>query len=700
MAHTGIASCPVTVCILLGALIVLNTSSAQPAAAPEGFARWKRERQALAADPGVVAYYDFQEGKGDVLRNRSQAGADLDGAIRGAQWADGRWPGKKALQFDGLTNLVEIPAVDTLCALDQEKGGSGEMTIEVWLKATSSKEAGIVDPSSAGWAKDAPYMIWVSPNRLSAYLGMQPENRVTKVNDSEEVITGDWTHVVMVADAESLALYRDGVLLGRRLRGDKISDNGRPRMLGAMGDLPEGRFYFSGLLDEVVIYNKALPEAAVKARAELVAPPTGLPSITLNSPRAGDRWYVGRQHRITWGAVNLRKGSTLKIESTADDGETWQQISAAARNTSEFLWRVPETVSEACRIRISVNGLELVTQTDGSFAIDPPKKIPYQWVKVVLPAAFAPRDGAGGLVYKDRMWLLGGWNPNDKKHFPQVCNNEVWNSVDGAEWTLVKPNTHLKAPFDVATDWEGRHTAGYAVFKERMWIVGGDANQGHYQNDVWSSADGKKWECATDNVPWGPRVLHYTVAFKNKLWVIGGQTLPQFAGGVKEIFYDDVWCSRNGVDWEEVEVNEPHWPQRGMIGGFAVFKGRMWILGGGTYDTPKRPKRKFFNDVWSSADGSNWTCHVENAPWHPRQYHEVAVFDGKLWVMEGCHTNGRNRNDVWYSADGVEWHELPDTPWPPRHAATVFVYDNALWMVTGNNMQSDVWKLVRTVSGG
>ena len=24
----------------------------------------------------------------------------------------------------------------------------------------------------------------------------------------------------------------------------------------------------------------------------------------------------------------------------------------------------------------------------------------------------------------------------------------------------------------------------------RMWIVGGDCNQGHYQNDVWSSADG------------------------------------------------------------------------------------------------------------------------------------------------------------------------------------------------------------------
>jgi hypothetical protein len=131
-----------------------------------------------------------------------------------------------------------------------------------------------------------------------------------------------------------------------------------------------------------------------------------------------------------------------------------------------------------------------------------------------------------------------------------------------------------------------------------------------------------------------------------------------------------------------------------MIGGAAVFKGRMWILGGGTYNTPVIPQRKFFNDVWSSDDGVNWACHTAQAPWHPRQYHDVAVFDGRLWVLEGW--NQGNRNDVWHSADGVNWTELPDTPWEPRHAASVFVHDGALWMVAGNNMQPDAWKLVPT----
>jgi hypothetical protein len=318
--------------------------------------------------------------------------------------------------------------------------------------------------------------------------------------------------------------------------------------------------------------------------------------------------------------------------------------------------------------------------------------VSYKWIEVTGKAAFAARDGAGALVYKDKMWLIGGWNPGDKTFFPRICNNEVWSSPDGAAWTCVKPNTFGTKAFDPDHDWAGRHTAGYVVHQDKMWIVGGDGNQGRYQNDVWHSTDGKTWIRVTNNVPWGPRLLHHTLVFKDKIWVIGGQTLPQFAKAPLR-FYRDVWCSSDGVNWTEVKPKEPYWPQRGMIGANAVFKGRMWILGGGTYDTPKVPKRKFFNDVWSSADGVNWKCHVEHAPWAPRQYHEVAVFDDRLWVMEGY--GAGNRNDVWHSTDGKTWHEVPNTPWKPRHAASVFVHDNALWMVAGNNMQPDVWKLVR-----
>ncbi len=224
-----------------------------------------------------------------------------------------------------------------------------------------------------------------------------------------------------------------------------------------------------------------------------------------------------------------------------------------------------------------------------------------------------------------------------------------------------------------------------------MWIVGGDANQGHYQNDVWNSADGANWERVCDDAPWGPRWLHYTVAFDNKIWIMGGQTLPQFAPA-EEMFYSDMWNSPDGVKWTRVADKLP-WAPRGDSGGCLVFRNRIWILGGGTYDTPKRPNCIFYNDVWSSAAGVKWERQPAPAPWKPRQFHDVAVFDDRLWVMEGYHSDGGNRNDVWHSTDGANWTELPGTPWAPRHAASVFVHDNALWMVAGNNMTPDVWKL-------
>jgi len=330
----------------------------------------------------------------------------------------------------------------------------------------------------------------------------------------------------------------------------------------------------------------------------------------------------------------------------------------------------------------------------------------YQWELVTDSPAFHWRDGAGALVYDEKMWLLGGWSPSVGNYWPHQTGNDVWSSTNGADWSLVKPNTYVPSvpgTYDPDTDWEGRHTAGYVVYANNMWIVGGDGLQGHYQPDVWNSTDGVNWtQVNKDNpAPWGQRMVHHTLVHDGKIWVMGGQTSPRFVDG-EQVYYNDVWNSTDGVNWTQVQTQGPMWSARGMIGGSIVKDGRMWVVGGGTFAPPEpgfpngNPDAwTFHNDVWSSADGIHWTQHLDDgeAPWRGRLYHDVAVYDDNMWVLEGV-SGGGNTNGVWYSPDGVSWTEILNTPWDERHAASVYVYDDALWMVAGNNIvPPDVWKL-------
>lgn len=326
----------------------------------------------------------------------------------------------------------------------------------------------------------------------------------------------------------------------------------------------------------------------------------------------------------------------------------------------------------------------------------------YGWNNITVKAPFAGRDGAGLLTYQNKLWLLGGWNPSTAV-FPKTTTNEVWSSSDGKQWTQVKPNTFGTSAFNPASDWEGRHMAGWAVFQNKLWIIGGDSNQCHYQPNVWNSSDGVHWTQVASNVPWGNRVLFYTVVFNNRLWVMGGQTLvlDTCQGGSQgpDTFYNDVWSSSDGANWTQVRPSSGEgsgaiWDPRGVISGAVVFNGRMWVIGGGTYASPQ----VLYNDVWSSADGFSWTRVTANAPWNPRIYHSITTYDGRMWVIGGHGPNGDgNLADVWYSSDGVQWTQIPNTPWEARHALSVAALNGALWLTGGttdhDGSRNDVWRL-------
>lgn len=309
------------------------------------------------------------------------------------------------------------------------------------------------------------------------------------------------------------------------------------------------------------------------------------------------------------------------------------------------------------------------------------------WQSVTCNANFKRRDGLGALTFKGKMWLLGGWNPSDSDGHnefqvnpipenqtsfpgPDGDSQEVWSSTNGKDWVFV-----TNAP------WEQRHMAGWAVFQDKMWVIGGDSNNQHFQNDVWWSNDGKTWvkiEPPTE-FGWKNRILHHVEVFKNKLWLMGGQR----SAGPGD-YYNDVWSSEDGIMWK-LETQHAAWSPRGAVTGSAVFKDKMWLIGGGLYG------EKFYNDIYNSSDGKRWTKVNAKIPFSPRYYHDVHVLDGKLWVTGGFDPYG-NLNDVYFSEDGLRWTQVVNTDWGARHALGVWVYKNSLYVGAGN-LWNDVWKL-------
>jgi hypothetical protein len=61
------------------------------------------------------------------------------------------------------------------------------------------------------------------------------------------------------------------------------------------------------------------------------------------------------------------------------------------------------------------------------------------WIMVTDRAGWQPRDSQGEVVYKDHLWIFGGWF--DSYSGPP---RDVWNSADGKNWNRVVENAAWK----------------------------------------------------------------------------------------------------------------------------------------------------------------------------------------------------------------------------------------------------------------
>nr|WP_246715559.1 hypothetical protein [Rhizobium sp. BK512] len=299
--------------------------------------------------------------------------------------------------------------------------------------------------------------------------------------------------------------------------------------------------------------------------------------------------------------------------------------------------------------------------------------LPLPSLKRIGAADWQPRDSAGEFVFKNKLWILGGWKTN-----PPELLQDVWNSVDGVKWNLVQaklPFHHTDLPMSI-------------VFKDRIWVMGGTTLSDPANpttNTVWNSEDGVNWNKVQQSAAWSPRTATPIVELNGRLWILGGL---EWVNG-KQTLKNDVWSSVDGVNWVKA-TEHAAWAPRAFHGAVA-YKGKLWVMGGGSYT----PDYVALNDVWNSTDGVNWT-KVSNAPWHGRIWFSTIAYNDFMWVIGGWSKETLNRNGIWYTDDGVDWKRLSlSDSWRARHEQSAYVFDGKVLLAGGHAdpLTNEIWEL-------
>jgi hypothetical protein len=328
----------------------------------------------------------------------------------------------------------------------------------------------------------------------------------------------------------------------------------------------------------------------------------------------------------------------------------------------------------------------------------------YEWVEINDDAVWGPRAGLETVALGRSFYLMGGRTPNPYVPPPEgpipgdsEILGDVWRSDDrGATWELILET-------DDSDHWAARAYHEAVVKSGRIFILGGQnfglipnpecdfnpacfprfLSTSEFFNDVWSSRDGINWTQLTADAPWVGRAGLSAIVFKGEIYVMAGSFNddPDVIGGPPErMLLNDVWKSKDGIEWVELTASAPWAPRAGAD--LVVKNGYLYLLGGEFGFAGFPPP--YFNDVWRTRDGISWELVTESADWQPRPGHTCDVLRNTIVCFGGFGQSTdpgdpfkpSNPMDVWVSTDGADWTRVSDSPWNAESPADVkYDYD-------------------------
>lgn len=197
--------------------------------------------------PRVVVAYAFDEGTGTVVTNA--AGSGNNGTVSGATWTNAGKYGS-ALVFNGTSARVTIP--DSV-SLHLTTG----MTLEAWVDSSVVNSAwrDVIEKGN-----DDYYLMATSDNSSLPAAKASPYSPPSLFGSAPLPINS-WTQLAATYDGAILRLYVNGTQVASRAQTGNIPTSANALTIGS--DPFYGQ-YFSGMIDEVRIYNVALTAAQIQ----------------------------------------------------------------------------------------------------------------------------------------------------------------------------------------------------------------------------------------------------------------------------------------------------------------------------------------------------------------------------------------------------------------------------------------------------
>ena len=140
------------------------------------------------------------------------------------------------------------------------------------------------------------------------------------------------------------------------------------------------------------------------------------PYLFISSIFANETINIGSQKIIAWGSLNI---NSIRLELTTDGGSTWNVIPGAGMlpaSDSSFLWTVPNTPSNNCKIRISDYN------NSSNFVLSPP-------FQIKLPAINA-------IIQTEGRWLDSDLDGSVTRTVDGTASSVQSGSIIGYRWSV------------------------------------------------------------------------------------------------------------------------------------------------------------------------------------------------------------------------------------------------------------------------